>query len=52
MDRVMSDLAEVSQGTRLEDSEDRIRWREVVETAKVLHGLKKANNKKKKTWKI
>lgn len=39
MDRVMSDLAEVSRGTRLEDGEDRIKRRGVVDAAKVLRGL-------------
>lgn len=29
----MSDPAEISQGTILEDSEDRIRWRGVVEAS-------------------
>jgi len=35
----MTDLTGISQETRIEDSEDRDRWRGVVEAAKVLHGL-------------
>jgi len=38
-DRVKTDLTGISEETRLEDSEDRDRWRGVVEAAKVLNGL-------------
>jgi len=31
--RVKMDLTEISEGTRIEDSEDRERWRGVVEAA-------------------
>jgi len=36
VNRMKTDLAEISGGTRIEDSEDR--WRGVVEAAKVLNG--------------
>ena len=39
-DRVKTDLTEVSEELiRIEDSEDRDRWKDVVEAAKVLNGL-------------
>jgi len=34
-----TDLTEVSEQNRIEDSEDRDRWKDVVEAVKVLNGL-------------
>lgn len=39
VDRIKMDLTEISEGTRIEDSEDREKWRGVVQTAMVLNGL-------------
>jgi hypothetical protein len=38
-DRVKMDLTEISELIRIEDSEDRDRWKDVVEAAMVLNGL-------------
>lgn len=38
-DRVKEDFPGISQGTIIEDSKDKDRWREVVEAVKILHGL-------------
>lgn len=38
-DRVKTNLTGISQGTRIEDSDVRDKWRGVVKAAKVLHGL-------------
>lgn len=38
-DRVKTDLTEISEEERLEDSEERYRWRGVVEAANFLNGL-------------
>lgn len=39
MDIIKSDLQNCAPGSRLEESEDRKRWQEIVEAAKALNGL-------------
>lgn len=53
VDRVETDLTEISEGIRIDDSEDSDRsdrWRGVVEEAMVLNGLLKLRKKKKKIY--
>jgi hypothetical protein len=36
---VNTDFSEISEEIRIEDNEDRDRWKDVIEAAKVLNGL-------------
>lgn len=46
MDTLKADLVKVAPGTKLEDSENRNEWREIVEAARAQNGMLKQKKKK------